>query len=486
MESSFTKSLLPTTFGGILSILSLALVGYQLSIYLYNYFAHPLRKIPGPFLASISTFPFIIKSFQGRKVHWLVELHAKYGDAVRIAPGDVSFNGSTAFKDMAGFKKPGQPEFPKSPRMYDDPYTESSHIIAANQAEHGRLRKIFSYAFSDRALRMQEKLLLQYADRLVEVMRDASQSSQPLNMVNFYNRTTFDIMSDLVFGEAFDLLRSTKLHSWMHAIINTVAFGTYVICIRLFPTLSNLLFWALPDSVLEKKRHHDALMRSSVKKRMEFTEARPDILGLILERVGKDESKGKAEHLSEAEMRANASILMIAGTETTATLLSGLTFYLLKNPPKLQRLIDEIEATFQSGDDINVDRLLSMKYLHACLEEGLRIYPPVADALLRESPAGAPSFVGGVEIAPHVSILTRPLCSNNSTNCHPRPSCMFQTTRALATRTTSGTPIRSFPRGGSTARRARHMPVTSKTPSSPFPPARETALARISPTTRCG
>jgi cytochrome P450 len=41
------------------------------------------------------------------------------------------------------------------------------------------------------------------------------------------------------------------------------------------------------------------------------------------------------------------------------------------------RLKSEVTSTFATIDSINLDQLAELKYLNACLEEALRMYPPV-------------------------------------------------------------------------------------------------------------
>ena len=77
---------------------------------------------------------------------------------------------------------------------------------------------------------------------------------------------------------------------------------------------------------------------------------------------------------------------MIAGTETTATALSGTTYHLLRNPAVLQTLVTEIREAFADFDDITLEDLARLKYLQAVLQEGLRMYPPVPIALPRRIP----------------------------------------------------------------------------------------------------
>ena len=98
--------------------------------------------------------------------------------------------------------------------------------------------------------------------------------------------------------------------------------------------------------------------------------------------------------MSSDEMGENANILIIAGSETTATLLSGTTFWLLKTPQAYKRLCNEIRTIFQSADDITATKLGECKYLSAVWSEGLRMYPPVPSGLGRHTPAGG-DFVDG-------------------------------------------------------------------------------------------
>lgn len=87
--------------------------------------------------------------------------------------------------------------------------------------------------------------------------------------------------------------------------------------------------------------------------------------------------------MSREEIVSTAEILLIAGSETTATLLCGATFYLLKNPDSLQKLTDEVRNEFSSAADMTIRSLARLPYLQACLDEALRLYPPVPGTLPR-------------------------------------------------------------------------------------------------------
>lgn len=116
---------------------------------------------------------------------------------------------------------------------------------------------------------------------------------------------------------------------------------------------------------------------------------------------------------SDEEMIATSRTLIIAGSETTATLLCGITYLLMKNPKvsfrvtpnqdlssaltirsqAYEKLVDEVRSSFASETDIDFVNAGQLKYMLACLDEALRIYPPVPGAFPRDVPPGG-DYIG--------------------------------------------------------------------------------------------
>lgn len=90
----------------------------------------------------------------------------------------------------------------------------------------------------------------------------------------------------------------------------------------------------------------------------------------------------------------NASVLILAGSETTATLLSGATFLLGSNRDALAKLSHEVRSSFNSEDEITLISVNKLDYMLACLNESLRLYPPVAIGLPRLVPTGGHEIAG--------------------------------------------------------------------------------------------
>ena len=81
-------------------------------------------------------------------------------------------------------------------------------------------------------------------------------------------------------------------------------------------------------------------------------------------------------------------MLVLAGSETTAATLTGVTYLLLSNPRCRDKLRAEILGAFKSEDEIRFQTTKSLPYLQACIEEGLRRYPAVAIGFPRVVPRG--------------------------------------------------------------------------------------------------
>ena len=71
----------------------------------YNIYLHPLRKIPGPLMAKLGQSWRNHKYLRGTWHDDIVDVHAKYGNVVRIAPDEVSFVDRQGLKSLYGHGK---------------------------------------------------------------------------------------------------------------------------------------------------------------------------------------------------------------------------------------------------------------------------------------------------------------------------------------------------------------------------------------------
>lgn len=70
-----------------LSSLSLTILIYVI----YTRYSTPLRKVPGPWLASISQLDRLLTAASGKQMLTHIRYHERYGPVVRVGPNHVSF-----------------------------------------------------------------------------------------------------------------------------------------------------------------------------------------------------------------------------------------------------------------------------------------------------------------------------------------------------------------------------------------------------------
>lgn len=371
------------------------LILYALALTLYNLFLHPLRHYPGPRLAAATPLPLLLSRLTGSNVRWTHTLHTRYGPIVRVAPNELSFIEPAAWKDIYGHRTASKPAFAKDEAFYGRDLfagkTEEAGLVRAGDAAHARQRRLVSHAFSDSALRAQERLLRGYVDLLVTKLgqivgkEGAEIDKRKVNLVDWFNFTTFDIMADLTFGEALGLLEGSEYTPWVRAVFGSLKMVMLQQVLGRLPGGRWVLDRSIPESVRENRRLHMQHSIERVEKRLARKTERPDIWTYALRYSGLEDGVGKG--LSMREMHSNAATFMLAGTETTATLLSGLTWMLLKRPDALSRLVKEVRGAFAAREEMTMPALATLEWLNACLEEALRVYPPVPSGLPRITPA---------------------------------------------------------------------------------------------------
>jgi cytochrome P450 len=263
----------------------------------------------------------------------------------------------------------------------------ADHIVIANRENHSRLRKNLSHGFSEASMRQQESLIQSYVDLLMRCLEQGSNDGQtPLNMCSWYNWTTFDIIGDLTFGEPFGCLENSTYHPWVSIIMDSIKLGAYMQALSYVPFGRKLAMLFVPKKLVAKKKAHHQMTIEKVKRRVELKEERADFLGSILKR--------KDQGFTFPELVSNSSILIFAGSETTATALSAMTYYILKNPSSMATLVHEVRSAFSHNDEITINSVGNLKYLLACINETLRMFPPAAVGFPRVVPEGGDFIVG--------------------------------------------------------------------------------------------
>ncbi|KAJ4244588.1 hypothetical protein NW762_014444 [Fusarium torreyae] len=317
-------------------------------------------------------------------------LHEKYGPVVRIAPNNLSFINPQAWKDIYAHKKSRDQEMIKDPEFYvRNP--DAPTIVNGNHEEHARYRRLYSPGFSARSLREQEPLIQGYVNMFISGLSRACEHGEtPVDMVQWFNFVTFDIIGDLAFGEPFGCLENGAT-DWLLKLNQIEEAQMHFRIIQHIPLLGRyarqIVNTMLPSDAVKGSEGHRKLTEDKVRRRVNNNAPRPDFMEHILR-----QPQGKG--FTFGEMLSNSATLIQAGSETTATLLSGALFLLLQHPDKMKKLVDELTTTFTSDDEMTIENTDRLEYLAAVLEEGLRLYSPAVPGFPRQVPKGGATIDG--------------------------------------------------------------------------------------------
>lgn len=168
--------------------------------------------------------------------------------------------------------------------------------------------------------------------------------------------------------------------------------SSYPIVDQIFPFLMS----RVPSMAAKHKAHYDyskekaesRLGRDTDRKDFISYVSSRNFLSLVLLKINylQIQRHNNKEGMSRDEIIGTLGVIMLAGSETTATQLSGATYYLLKNPPILRKMQKEIRDAFHAEDEVtlaSVSRIDKLPYTDAVLTETLRMYPPVPSSLAR-------------------------------------------------------------------------------------------------------
>lgn len=116
--------------------------------------------------------------------------------------------------------------------------------------------------------------------------------------------------------------------------------------------------------------------------------------------------------MSEGEIFVAAQLLIVAGSETTATALCSATYLLASNPSIFGKLAAEIRSSFTEETEITMQNVSGLKYLNAVVEEALRLGPPGPGTFPRVVPPSGKMVCGewvpgGTAVGVHILATNR-------------------------------------------------------------------------------
>jgi cytochrome P450 len=359
---------------------------------IYNAFLHPLRHYPGPLLWRSFRIPHVVATQRGELHQRLTDFHTKYGPIVRIAPDELSYADSAAWKDIY-LNRPGHVPFPRNKtwfkKMTPD---EPNSIMGYDEDDHARFRRAFANSFSDRSLREQAPVIEGFIDLFIDQLKapigERQWIEKTVDLENYYKYLFFDISGDLSFGESFDCLKSNKAHFWVEVSQDFGKGLALIASINRYPPIDRLLKYVIPKKILQRSKEHRSISAAKALKRLALDIDRPDFVTATKKY---SDEKGA---MTEKEWQINMTVIAFAASETLASTLTAITRELVQNKGVLHRLTQEVRGKFPTETDIKIASTHNLPYLNAVIGEGMRLDPPVVIGLPRVVPGDGDMVCG--------------------------------------------------------------------------------------------
>ncbi|TGO43142.1 hypothetical protein BHYA_0003g00960 [Botrytis hyacinthi] len=340
----------------------IALLAYPISSAIYNIYFHPRAKFPGLKLWTASRFPFIYYLLTGQLVKKVKEFHDIYGEFHRLAPDEVSFASKQAWNDIYTFRRRHKRAL-RDKVWYIAPNNQADNLITTTEFKfHARVRGLMSNSFTDEALRTQE------AARKPENWIRGTR----INITDWLNFFTMDIIGDLAFGAPFGCLEKGEYHHWVRTL------SRY---------LKGISIATAP--IIVEQRQHSAYAENMINRRLDTKSNRPDFMTPFMR------NNINFENMSREEIVSTFNFIIVGGSETSATVTTGIN-------------------KVREEEDITLDAIQNtpIPYLEALINEGLRICNPIPSGLPRVVPEGGDDYCeiflpGGTRLAVRIYASNR-------------------------------------------------------------------------------
>ncbi|KAL0060256.1 hypothetical protein AAF712_012966 [Marasmius tenuissimus] len=329
---------------------------------------HPLANVPGPMIFKITKFWRMYICWTGKQHIMLKGLHDRYGPIVRSGPNDISVINHSSVKEVLGSEG-----LPKGPAyLARSPVGIPPPLIVTTGEEHTNRRRVWGRGFSSESIKEYQQIIVARANELTEGL--SARVGQEINLMDWMNFLAFDFMAEMAFGTKTGMLKHGKDDSGVIELIHASAwFG-------------------------EILSHNDEEGHEAVK-------PRPDLVG------------------------PDSVAAIIAGSDTTSTAMANFFWCILSHPEAYKRVISEVDKEYPPGTDplLDTSQYANLTFLKACLNESLRVLPPVPSNGPRVVPQGSGGkIICGHFISEGTQVQVPPMCVHYSPdNFSPSPEAFI-------------------------------------------------------------
>ena len=252
-------------------------------------------------------------------------------------------------------------------------------LIVSEGEFWARQRRMIQPAFHSRVIRQFSGLIRQHNLALLERLADHADTASPVNITREMSEVTLQIVLRSLFSTDLDRLVEKEgrnpfdllTHESQRDLEFAARFRTLTRAVR---------------QMIHARRHE---------RRIET-----DFLSMLMEARDKESGEPMPERVLVDEMMT----LIVAGHETTASVLNW-TWYLLSQDPDAEARLHAAITAAPAAEALTIEDALAASYVQQVLKESMRLYPPV---WLFNRRAIADDRLGGFDVPAGTDIFVCP------------------------------------------------------------------------------
>ncbi|KAI2638301.1 cytochrome protein [Xylaria nigripes] len=382
-----------------------------------------LRHINGPLLNRISGIPHIRDLYSQNFPKRYQQYIHKYGQLVVVSPNVVITSNPDLW--MRTNKYPGYTKVKWYYRAVRFDWRNDSVFTELDTEKHDARRKQMVRGYSGAENLTLAADVNSCVEKMIRLVRNNyARPNKVMDLAEKMQFLTLDVISTIGFGKCFGLLETDKdpneyvdsIHVGLSNSHSQMVWGTW--WLNWIP-----FFGPKPDPDVKKAKGFEkmaalngAMVEAREKAFKEMKESntplpRADMLASFMK-----------HGLSGSQLKAENILQIVAGSDTTSASLRGTFLYLMTNPSSYRSLQAEIDHAVATGLAPKAPELISLaqakelKYLQACILEGMRMFSPVNSLVPRHTPPGGDTVLidgeevylpGGINIIPAFRAMHR-------------------------------------------------------------------------------
>nr|POE87791.1 palmitoyltransferase akr1 [Quercus suber] len=368
---------------------------YIVGLSIYRLLLHPLASFPGPRLAALTfayeTFFDVFVAPGGQFTYELDRLHDIYGPVIRINPDEIHVRESTFFDTLYAGPGHRRDKWERANRANASPGSVAS---AVSHDLHRARRAAINPFFSKRAITQLESGVRERVERLVARLHtDYAGTDRVVDIGAAFTAVTFDVISEYCFDDCYNVLDEPDFGPRWKALMGGLFEAVPVtkqfpIVARIMAALPSWLvqklmpdmevFMGLKLQIDKKVREVYAEYRTSSHASASQVPAKTLFDGIMQSTLPPSEKS--VERLSDESF-----VLLVAGGETTARVMTVIIAQLIENSSLLARLREELDSVMEK--ELPPSRILEeLPLLKAVIQEGNRFATPVTNRPILRAP----------------------------------------------------------------------------------------------------